>query len=352
MLEAFLLIPVKFIFFYIFGITTGKLFKFDNSSFSEIILSGFFSYYFVFFVICIPFKLLKCSLSSLSYTFIITTFLIMIMSIIKLRNEMIEVLKNFIKYLKSNIPLLTGCILITLSILIPALINNNVIAKWDQGYYIGDVASSVYNNTISCHNSYTGTLLSILDPEYLFETYQNLCAVTCRLTGLHPLLEACTTMITVIIVLYSMIMFRICNLLMNDNKPKTFVMLFILTIVNWYSYNDSSPVSMLYLRAYEGKGILALIILPTVLLYFIKICKLPDSQDDSYKKTLLTICASFGLNMSSLYMIPFLAIGTYGSLLIVKHDKKTFINIVKLVIPFAIMLVVYLVFRKKLYIYI
>ena len=91
-------------------------------------------------------------------------------------------------------------------------LNDETYAIWDQSYYLGDTATSLYTNTLSQYNPYTGKLLDYLNPEYLLETYQNHGAVMCQLLHLHPMVENMTVMASVVIILYQCIMYEIGSL--------------------------------------------------------------------------------------------------------------------------------------------
>ena len=348
MFFAYILIFIKLFLYFIFGILACELFKWSKVNPLEKELIGFFFYYLCFFVICIPCKLTLQSLSLLSILWFCAVFIIVLSVCIFYKKALKETINNLISTIKTNKSIIAIVAAITVFQIIAGSLNNNVIAKWDQAYYTGDVASSVYTDTISQYNSYTGNKLSILEPEYIFETYQNMSSVTCKIFGIHPLLEACTTMLTVIIILFNILLFIICHELTQNNRH-ALSLYALFTVLNIFSYNDANLSSMLYLRSYEGKGILVLLIMPFVFYYFIRTVK-NNEDKTNYRKNLLIMICSFGLNMSSIYMIPFLVMSTYGSLIIVKKKKIILTETIKFVIPFAIMMALYIIFTKFIFI--
>ena len=347
---ALLLVIVYLLLFYIFGTVVCSLCSWKEVKAIETELLGFFFYHLLFFVLCIPYKLMLFDLSYLSATWCVVIGGMLGTFFLHCRKQAFGQLKQTFSLIwdqKWNYLLL---FLIMAVQIILANLNNNVIAKWDQAYYIGDTAASVYTNTISQYDPYTGQQLFALNSEYLWETYQNHSAVACQLTGLPSLLEACTVMLTVVIVLYHLLYYKLAQVLVKTNAQAV-LLVGIVGFLNLFSYNNATVSSMLYFRPYEGKGILVLLILPMLLYYFLEYVK-DDKASAIFSKSILVICAAFGLNMSSIFMIPFFLLPTYGSVILSRRSIRCFRKLVPCVLPCIVMAALYLWFTHRCLIYV
>jgi hypothetical protein len=225
--------------------------------------------------------------------------------------------------------------------------NDETYALWDQAYYIGDTASSVYTDTISQYNPYTGHQLEVLNQEYLLETYQNHSAVMCQLFGVHPLIEIRTVMTSVVILLYQLIFYEIGMVLFKRDRLKSAVMVCFLFLLNVFSYNLFTAGEFLIIRPFEGKTILAVLIIPCLLWLFLRTASDPFNRICWYH-TFLVILGSFGLNMSSIFMIPFEISAFYIPLAIRKKKLSIFLGYLALLIPCIVFTAAYLITKHRI----
>lgn len=277
----------------------------EEQSVSYRVLLGFFCYYFLFQLMAIPLKLTLQPLSLLTKLWWIFILAVMILFSF-LRRKTFPVQKAYLQELfaKQKRPLLC-LVLIILIQLIMVNYNGETYALWDQSYYIGDVSASVYTDSISQYDPYTGALLSKLNAEYLLETYQNHSAVLCQLLRVPPLMETRIAEASIMVILANLIYYQLGLQLFGKNYRKKGVSLVcFLFLLNLFSFNLYTGAEFLFFRAFEGKTVLACIILPMVFLLFLKIAG-NHQKRSHWWELLLVISASFGLNMSAIYMLPF-----------------------------------------------
>ena len=294
-----------FFFYYAFGALAVRLVPASDFSFARTTILGFFVYHFLFTVLALPMKVLLWPLSRLSAVWAIVLILVSILFFITERKDFgprLACLRSlFTEQQKYSTCVLL--ILIAAQVLLFNL-NDETYAIWDQSYYLGDTATSLYTNTLSQYNPYTGKLLDYLNPEYLLETYQNHGAVMCQLLHLHPMVENMTVMASVVIILYQCIMYEIGRFLFHGNRAKSTLMLAFLWLLNFFSFNLFTAAEFLIIRPSEGKTILAVLIIPALLYCFLKTLLNPEGKT-WWVYSFLVILGSFGLNMSSIFMIPF-----------------------------------------------
>lgn len=340
-----------FFFYYAFGALAVRLVPASDFSFARTTILGFFVYHFLFTVLALPMKVLLWPLSRLSAVWAIVLILVSILFFITER-------KDFGSRLACLRSLFTGqqkystCVLL---ILIAAQVllfnlNDETYAIWDQSYYLGDTATSLYTNTLSQYNPYTGKLLDYLNPEYLLETYQNHGAVMCQLLHLHPMVENMTVMASVVIILYQCIMYEIGRFLFHGSRAKSTLMLAFLWLLNFFSFNLFTAAEFLIIRPSEGKTILAVLIIPALLYCFLKTLLNPEGKT-WWVYSFLVILGSFGLNMSSIFMIPFELTAFYLPLALHKKQLRIVVRYVILILPCMLMAALYMLTKNHILIY-
>ena len=308
MITIYLLCTGMILLYLIFSYMLGDLFlsftKSQETSLSYRIILGFFLFFLLFQAAALP---LKFTLQPLSLLAKLWCFLLAVTALLYfLRNRKILKEKwNQRKELLSEYKWIFLFLIFLVMIQI-CLTNYNgeTYALWDQSYYIGDVSSSVYTDTISQYSPYTGHLLDRLDAEYLLETYQNHSAVICTLTGLAPLIETRTVETTLMVIMANLIYYQLGRQLFPLSRKKSALLVFCLFWLNLFSFNLYTSAEFLFFRAFEGKTILACIIMPAVFLLFLKIAR-EYRNHHHWMELFLIIWASFGLNMSAIYMLPF-----------------------------------------------
>ncbi|MCD7764437.1 MAG: DUF6077 domain-containing protein [Lachnospiraceae bacterium] len=345
------LILLYLCFYYMFGSLAAKRIPAISGSRPLKIIIGFFCYFFLFSVITIPLKVTLQPLSTLSRIWAGVLLLLTALSLFffrKGRKQKLSSGREVFRGKQKTVFFLF--LLLVLTQLIIVNLNRETYALWDQSYYIGDSATSLYTDTISQYDPYTGRILEKLDPEYLLETYQNHTAVMCQIFGLHPLVENRTVMASIVIILYNLIAWELGLVLFHGNRAKSLLMNGFLTLLNFFSFNLYTAAEFLLLRPSEGKTILAVLIIPSLLLFFLKTISeyLPRSW---WACSFLVILGSFGLNMSAIYMIPFEISAFYLPLFIREKKLSIFRRLLILLLPCILMAAAYLLTKNRLFIY-
>ncbi|MCD8013775.1 MAG: DUF6077 domain-containing protein [Lachnospiraceae bacterium] len=316
------------------------------------VLVGFFCYFFLFAVAALPLKLTLCPLSALSMLWRVILLLLALVFALTVRKTWRQRLSSFIALFKGRGKYILFLFLALVFVQVFLVnLNDESYALWDQAYYIGDASTSLYTNTISQYDPYTGRILSRLNPEYLLETYQNHTAVMCQIFGLHPLVENLTVMASVVVILYNLVAWELGLTLFRGNRAKGLLMTGFLTLLNFFSFNLYTAAEFLLIRPSEGKTILAVLILPTLLLFFLK--TITEYQPATWWVcSFLVILGSFGLNMSAIYMIPFEISAFYLPLAVKERKFSIFLRLLVLLIPCVVMAAAYLLTKHKVFIYI
>ncbi|MCD7884581.1 MAG: DUF6077 domain-containing protein [Lachnospiraceae bacterium] len=345
------MIVVYLCLYYMTGALVGKYVLSKQQDLPITVIVGFFCYFFLFTVVTLPLKLTLQPLSTLSLIWRVCMLLIVVLFFFTQREILREKIFSLraIMGTKDKYVFLLFLLLLLIQLIIINL-NDESYAMWDQSYYIGDASASLYTNTISQYDPYSGRLLSRLNTEYLLETYQNHTAVMCQIFGLHPLIENLTIMASAVVILYNLLVWELGKTLFCGNRVKCLYLTGFLTLLNFCSFNLYTAAEFLIIRPSEGKTILAVLIIPALLLFFMKTIK-------EYQSALWWVCSflvilgSFGLNMSSIYIIPFEISAFY--LPFFWREKKPVILVrwLILLLPCVLMAAAYLVTKYKVFIY-
>lgn len=354
MIQLFLLAGVLFLYFFFYyacGALAVRLFPASDFSFARTTVLGFFVYYFLFTVLALPMKVLLWPLSRLSAAWAVVLLLITILFFLTGRKQFGSRLARFQSLFSGRQKYVTLALLFLVAFqLLCFNLNDETYAIWDQSYYLGDTATSLYTNTISQYNPYTGKILDYLNPEYLLETYQNHSAVMCQLLHLHPMIETLTVMASAVIILYQLIMYEIGRFLFHGNRARATLMLAFLCLLNCFSFNLFTAAEFLIIRPSEGKTILAVLIIPALLYCFLKTLQNPDGRT-WWIYSALVILGSFGLNMSSIFMIPFELTAFYVPLTLHKKQPRILVRYLLLLVPCILMAALYMLTKNHVLIY-
>lgn len=345
-LYIFLMSFLYLFFYYAAGSIAMSFFPEKKTSFSSAVIVGFFSYYFLFTLLALPMKVTLQPLKLLSVLWGLTLILLTVVFLLLKRRQFranIKKWQHFFNEKKYCVVIVLLALILTQAILYN--LNDETYAAWDQSYYLGDTVTSLYTNTISQYDPYTGRILKHLNTEYLLETYQNHSSVMCQLFKVHPMVENLTVMATIVIILYNLIVFNIGSSLFHGSRKKGVIFTAFLALLNYFSFNLFTAAEFLMIRPSEGKTILAVIILPALLYFFLEIVKNP--QEKTYWGcSFLTILGAFGLNMSSIYMIPFEISAFYLPLALRRKSPSVIVRYFILLLPCIAAALLYLLTKN------
>lgn len=337
--------------YYAVGSIVVRLVPAGDFSIPRTFVIGFFVYFFLFSVAALPMKFLLMPLSALAVLWACVLVLIVLLFLILERKDLHtkqSAWKSIFAGNQKYIAILFPALLLVQVIL--ANLNGAAPDAWNQAYYLGDVSTSLYTNTISQYDPFTGKILEYLNPEYLLETYHNHGSVMCYLLKLHPMTERLTVMASVTVIIYQLIFLEIAGFLFKKDRKKALLFLFFLALLNLFSYNEHTSAGFLIFRPSEGKTILAALILPTLLYFFMETTGNPD-QKCWWIYSFLTILGAFGLNMGSIFMIPFEITALYVPLALQKKKPSVFGRFLLLLLPCAGIIIVYLLTKNEFLIY-
>lgn len=127
----------------------------------------------------------------------------------------------------------------------------------DAAYYVGQVSTSVYTDTLQRYDPYTGAILKKFNVRYMFSSYPMHNAIWCRLLGIHPIVQAKMVMSVINVLTANAVVYQIGKRLFEGQKRKAQLMVCIAAFLQLFSYTIYTPGTFFFTRCYEGKAILA-----------------------------------------------------------------------------------------------
>lgn len=305
--------------FFLFGsLVTYRSEKSSNTLFFTINI-GFMIYFAVFEIVALPMKLLLQPLSKLAIIWGVICVIVSIISVILNGKHWLNYFEsvNFKGSIRNGI--IAGAVLVVLVY----LITNNIQygSSIDSAYYIGISGSSVYTDTIEQYDPYTGVKMETLDPLYLILTYSVHNSVISMITKIHPLIMYRFIMSTIVIIITGFNLYNIAAEFLGKNKNRLLATWFLMIAVYMCGYSMYSPTGFFAYRTFEGKTILAVVVIPTLLLLLIRTLKKKSSIWDWYAMV-CTLIGGMAFSMSAMLLMPTLISMYYIPVILSKNRKQ------------------------------
>lgn len=320
----------------------------DSSSISFAVILGFLVYFGCFQLICLPFTILHQKLSTLSIVWMIICGIVIITATIIHGKRWFADAKNVVLKLKKCNPYIIAAILVVLLQLIYIVFSEHT--EMDYMYYVGDVTTSVYTNSLSAYNPYTGLKLDFLSARYLLSTYPMNDGVFSQVLNIHPLIIIRNITPMVVIIISNLLYYKIGKILFKNDTRKACVMLIIAFIINAFNYTIFTSSTFLFLRTYEGKAILPNILLPMVFLVFIQMLNNYKNRYSWIYFFCIAYC-SCSITMSAMLIIPVAITAFVLPVIIMKKNLKGLFKLAICLIPCFLVFVYYILSSKGIIIF-
>lgn len=344
MIICIALVFLNFILYFLFGsFVTARISNSDEGmSLPLTIVVGFFLYYSIFTLFCVPVMYRWRPLSMLSNIWAIAVAIIAVVSIILNYKSWKRLKLYFDKKL-----VLTACIVLTI---IEAII---IIYAYhftlDAAYYVTNAGTSVETNMMNVYDPYTGDWQDHFQMRYFFATYPIQDSVMCYLFGIHPLMQTKIVMAAVVIILTNLIYVMVGKELFANNANKTFLFLLFATLINFFFITIYTSSNFMITRTYEGKNVLANVIIPMIFYMYIRYLK---GKVELFFVVLFIICFGAPVVSNSANMIVPAALFIFMVPLFIKERKlgilvKTFVCM----LPCLVLLLTYIAYVKGVFVF-
>lgn len=308
LLQCGIVLVICFCLFYVFGKTFCEFFSVKKELFKTITI-GFFLYYGCFQLIALPCILLKQSLTLLTILWSIVL-VIMIVFVVYKKIKQHDANKLSIDKIKKKIIICwESKIYIVVLVLIVyqclfAMFSTYI--GWDTAYYIGNINTSLYTDTMYIYNGTSGVMEGALPLRYAMSGFYMNSAVWCRLFNVEAILMQRYIVTAIGQLETMMVVYLIAQKLFSTSKQ---IGCFLIAYIgyNFLFITKYSSASFLLERGYEAKSFCAnLLILATIYGY---LCLRENIKDiNNWRLFFVIVSSSIPISMSAILLIPVLVV--------------------------------------------
>ena len=243
-----------------------KILKNSDAGVASALVTGYLLYFALFYVLTMPLLIANASLTFLAASFACITMLITLVSTFICRDAIKPMIVSFIAKLKKlSLVMIIALLLIILQAGVLTVYQH---IDDDDAFYVATSTTAVETNTIVEFDPYTGNALKSYHMRYVMSPFPVFTAVLSKLVFIHPAIVAHTVFPAMFIPLAYMIFYLLAKkYFKNHTALLEYSLLFmaLLTMMGNVSIYTSS--TFLLFRIWQGKAMLANIILPSILLF-------------------------------------------------------------------------------------
>ena len=336
------------ILYFIFGSLLTSRRRNSRFSVTGTIFAGFFLYYTMFTVCCIPVMMKWRPLSLLTWIWAGVCIAVAVISIILSFRTWKEKAAELSAFIAENGWFVLGMALITAAE--AAIIIYNYQFTLDAAYYVANVTTSIRTDTMNIYDPYTGDWQDHFEMRYFFATYPMNDAVWCSIFGVHPLIWTKTTIAGVSVILTNMMYYMIGMKLFGGKRGRVLLMTFFAGVINFFFITIFTASNFLVTRTYEGKCILGNVILPGIIYIYIRL--LDDTKKISNWLLLFLVCLGAPvLSSSSNMLLPAMIAVTIFPLAVIKRDWKVIPKSILCMLPCIALMLMYVAYVKGMFVF-
>ena len=344
---AVLLIAFNFIVYFLFGsvLTAGKR---KEMSLTRTVFAGLFFYYILFSVCCITVMLRWRPLHVLSRMWLIVMTVIMLVGLVKARYGAYQSFGRAWGFVSKH-PFSFAVIGIITIVFVSVVVASYQFTL-DASYYVGNATTAIQTDTVNMYDPFTGDWLDHYEMRYFFASFSINDAVMCSLFHLHPLIWCKITMAGTAMVLTVMVLYMLGRKLFNEDIGKITLFILFAAVADFFMITIYTTAAFLTTRTYEGKCLLANVVLPGIL--YIYICLLEDAKDrKSWLLLLLVALGASALSSSSNMLVPAMIAVTILPLAVLKKDIRVLPKAVGCMLPGIILTGIYIAYVKNIIVF-
>ena len=310
------------------------------------IIVGYFIYYVLFECLALPLKIIGTSLGFLAFSWMIIIFILLGLSICFNRKYLKELLYQLFNGINRNKKIFYCISGLTILIFIMILsITPVTMGVQDDSYYIADVMTSLFTNTIQKYDYIKGTMLNNYEQSYFIPMYPIHGAVVGWLIHLHPIIENKWCNVLIVLIMTNLVYYLLALKIFKSNKKKSFYLLVLMTFFNLnYNLWGNSAGTFFFYRISEGKGILSNLVLPAILLFYWEASRIKKTA--AWKALKIIVCGGISICMSSVFVMPTLLAGLFGASFIITREKLYVLRFLEVLAPCMIVFAFYVLLEN------
>lgn len=325
----------------IIGLYIIKYAKKDNIFLAYIV--GILIEFLVFEILAVPFTFLKLSFNSLKVAWTILIAIFTVASIYMNKNNFKNILENNLYDLKKN-PKILSIIFLVLLFFQAYMGFAYMYEDYDDSNFVAKATIAKDTNTLFVYND-IGEKYEAFPTRHVFSPFPYFTATISEITFSHPAIIAHTIFPIIFIFAGYSLYYLIGNNLFKNNKEKVFIFLILLCLLYIFGkYSRYAIFVRLLGRAWQGKSLLANIILPFIMYIFLEY--IGESEEKfGWILLFITLWAADLLSSMSLFL-PLISSGVLVILFSIKDKNiKYILKFIPCCIPNLVYGIMYFLIR-------
>ena len=351
LIKCLVIIGMSCIFYMLCGIAAKKLFRLSLKGI-ETFLLGFFVYFGIFQTIALPLILSQQRLSLLAKIWLVVLILLLLFGVWCLyqyaqrsrrtTGRLLGMDKLHLYYPVSGVGILVALLLL---LQLYYMLRNGY-NGWDTAYYIGNMNTSVYTDTMYIFDGNSGVRAEYMSYRYCLSSFYMHGAAVCQLMKVPALIYCRYVIPTIGWLISNLILFEIGKRTVGKlDKKYTVWFLGAACMINFSFRSIYTTSEFLLTRSAEAKSYCANIIVPMIFLLFIALWE--EWGKKEYWVILFFVAyASNAISFSSLMLVPVLLTVLCGAVLIVERKLIVFRNYLACMAVPVLYGIVYYMFTK------
>lgn len=254
------------------GLFILRFFKKENTNLILAFIIGYLIEFAVCQLVIVPYIYLEKTLTELINILTIIFGSISVLSIVINLTNIKNIVTSCFNYIKKMPKLLSLLVIILVGLQVYSFVGYMHIDD-DDTFYVGSATVAIQTDSLFKYSATTGSEdLENQLSRYRLGPFPIYLAVISKAIDTHPAIVAHTILPIIFVPLVYMIYGLIGKELFKEDENKVFYFLLIMNIVNlWGNYSIRNNFSFFLLRIWQGKAVLANVILPAIILFFMKL---------------------------------------------------------------------------------
>lgn len=289
----------------------------ENLSFSLALVYGFCIVFALFELLAVPMTFKNVPFTTLAYTWGIMILVLSVLSVLWNRGRLIKIIKNSsgrgreLFFLKAAV--------IVLILFQAYILFRYVHYDEDDAFFIASAVTAVEKNSIFGFSAYTGEAVGAeYNARYILSPLPIVWASISQIFGVHAAIVARTVMPVFLVPFVYVVYGLLGSKLFPDRKESYWLFLLFLCILNVFGcFSIYTPSTFLLVRIWQGKAILANIILPLVLYLSVR-CMKENGRRADWLMLFCTMTAACLVSSMGIMLTPVL-LGVMGTIYALKN---------------------------------
>lgn len=328
---------------YLLGMLFSYLSHEKNPRIGKKLLAGYILVWGILQIITIPAIYLKVKLSVFSIIFYLLISIASLLSLYFNRKRFKNVFLDKIKWLKSK-PWLT-LFIVALVMIQTVYISLANLEDHDDSFFVAAAETAMETDTLMEYDPYTGNAYTELPSRYVLSPFPVFIAILSNLLNIRAATTA-HTLLALILIPLSYIVWHLTGTILfdKDDKKASVFLLIVMCILVFSGYSAYNQGMFMHIRIWQGKAILASILLPFIFYQGLCIFKKEMSSNDWVLLLFTMLSACFVSSMGIMLAAIMLGVIALADTFIHKNIRN-WKKIILCCIPNIIFALIYLFIR-------